>query len=74
MKKSIFTSKTFWINLIMATLIILPEMIDLGFNIPLKWSGLITVILNVILRFWTTQPVSIKGDKKPTKLKGVNKD
>lgn len=61
--KSILNSKTFWINLLMAVAVILPELVDLGFNIPAKWSGLAIVVVNLILRLLTTTPVHIKKKK-----------
>ena len=47
----------------MAIVIILPEMVELGYNIPIKYSALVILIANVILRFLTTGAVAIK-DKK----------
>jgi hypothetical protein len=64
--KSILNSKTFWINLLMALAVIIPELIDLGFNIPAKWSGLAIVVVNLILRLLTTQPIT------PIKRKSKN--
>lgn len=62
--KSIFKSKTFWINLLMALAVIIPELIDLGFNIPAKWSGLAIVVVNLILRLMTSQPITPITKKK----------
>lgn len=56
--KSILKSKTFWINLLMALAVIIPELVDLGFNIPAKWSGLAIVVVNLILRLLTTQAIT----------------
>lgn len=58
--KHILKSKTFWINLLMAIAVIIPELVDLGFNIPAKWSGLAIVVVNLILRLLTNQPVTLK--------------
>ena len=39
-------------------------MVELGFNIPIKYSALVILIANVILRFLTSGSVGIKGEKK----------
>jgi len=62
--KSIFSSKTFWINLLMALAVIIPELVDLGFNIPAKWSGLAIVVVNLILRLMTTTAITPIKKKK----------
>lgn len=62
--KSILKSKTFWINLLMALAVIIPELVDLGFNIPAKWSGLAIVVVNLILRLMTSQPITPITKKK----------
>ena len=64
MKKSIFKSKTAWVNLLMAISIILPELVDLGFHIPAKWMGLTVLVVNLILRFMTTEGVALTDQKK----------
>lgn len=64
MKKSIISSKTFWANLIAIALLILPNLIDMGFEIDPKWIALIMAILNIVLRMITKKAVGLTGDKK----------
>jgi len=54
MSKSLFTSKTFWANLLTAGL-------DLAQVVPLPpgWSVPALAVLNIALRFVTKQPVHI---------------
>ena len=62
--KSILNSKTFWINLLMALAVVIPELVDLGFNIPAQWSGLAIVVVNLILRLMTTTAITPIKKKK----------
>lgn len=50
--KSIFTSKTFWINIIGAVVIVVQAL-------PEKYSVPALAFLNIINRFFTDQPVTL---------------
>jgi len=63
MKKSIFKSKTFWINLLGAVAIVLPQMVEIGFELPTKWVALTMVVVNLALRMMTTKPVGLVDEK-----------
>ncbi|KKP64361.1 MAG: hypothetical protein UR61_C0047G0003 [candidate division WS6 bacterium GW2011_GWE1_34_7] len=58
-KKSILKSKTFWVNVLMAILVFLPELVNIGFTLDAKIVALIMLIVNIILRFITNTPVSL---------------
>jgi len=64
-KKAFWKSKTIWVNILIAISIILPELIDLGFHIPVKWIALITLIANLILRIITKGGLTM-GDSEDT--------
>ena len=55
--KSIFTSRTFWFNILSA--ILLTAGPALGLAIPQPFGGLVTAGINIILRYITTQPVKV---------------
>jgi hypothetical protein len=59
--KSIYTSKTFWVNIVSALIAIL-ALPEIGQLSPqwLPYIGTVTAILNVFLRSLTTEPVSFK--------------
>ena len=59
--KPIWQSKTLWFNLISALVAVLalPELATL--NLDPKMVALIMGVLNIILRFWTKEPVSVTG-------------
>jgi len=64
MKKSILKSKTFWINLLMALALILPEFLDLEFlKVSKEISAFIIFIVNVVLRLMTTGAVGVTTRK-----------
>lgn len=54
--KSIFQSKTFWVNVLILVLTVADVM-------PVKWAMYITPIANVLLRMLTNQPVTLTGKK-----------
>ena len=60
--KSIFSSKTFWVNLIMAGLIILNQQIP-TFGIDAETQAVIVGAVNILLRFLTTQSVAVLPQK-----------
>jgi uncharacterized membrane protein len=70
--KSIFSSKVFWLNLIIGIISVLglvnPELLSaIGIKDPVQFMtivGAVTAILNVILRFLTNQPITPIGKKK----------
>lgn len=61
MSKSIFKSKTFWFNALTATGTILGTYGGLLGPAALPYVVGATGIINVVLRFMTTQPVTMKG-------------
>lgn len=56
--KSIFASKTFWLNLL-GTAVSLS--LEYGNVLPMKYSVPVLAVANIINRFFTSQPVSILG-------------
>lgn len=65
MKKSIFKSKTFWINVLMMLAVVLPDLFNLeAVKVSPEISAFVILVVNVILRFMTTGSVGLKGDKK----------
>lgn len=71
--KSIFQSKTFWLNLIVGVLAII-ALIDptilIAFGIPeasqmqvMQVVGVIVAVLNLILRMITGQPIALNANK-----------
>jgi hypothetical protein len=64
--KSLFASKTVWVNVISAVVMFLEGQEFLNV-IPDTWEALLAALvfgLNIILRFITTQPVTISGNEK----------
>lgn len=57
--KSIFASKTFYVNVIALAIAAISN--PLGYSIPAEPGVAALAILNVILRFMTHQPVSVTG-------------
>jgi uncharacterized membrane protein len=60
--KSIFSSKTFWVNLIMAGLVMLNQQIP-TFNLGADEQAIIVGAVNILLRFLTTQSVAVLPPK-----------
>jgi len=79
--KSIFSSKTFWINLFLfvlsVTALVEPDLLTtLGIEGAteakiLKIAGVITAIVNLFLRYLTNSAVSIKSVNKDDILGGT---
>lgn len=55
--KPILSSKTVWWNLIAGAVQTLPGIAPM---IPQPWGALATAIVNILLRYVTTQPVSVR--------------
>ena len=63
--KSIFKSKTFWINLLMAAAVIVPELASIeALKIPIEAAASIVGIVNVILRYLTKEGVHVIPPKE----------
>jgi len=58
--KSIFASWTFWFNMLMGVWVLLDQQGVLGM-VPEAYQPLVGVLGNLLLRFKTTQPVSLPG-------------
>ena len=56
MSKSIFQSKTFWFNIVAAGVQFIPQVAN---AIPQPWGAIVQSLANVVLRYITTQPVTI---------------
>jgi uncharacterized membrane protein len=59
--KSIFLSKVFWLNLLMAIFVVVQQVTGVEVA-STEVEALVTVVMNIVLRFWTTVPV--KGPLK----------
>ena len=65
--KSIFKSKTFWVNaavIIVGVASMLTDPVQYGPEVA-KWAAVVLAVVNIVLRTITTGPVSIKPQKKP---------
>lgn len=60
--KSLFSTKTFWVNLLMAILTIL-DMQYFGNLVPESIKAIIVLGVNMVLRLLTNQPVTLAGGK-----------
>lgn len=57
-------SKTFWINFLMAFLVIVPRMAELPqFTLSAEMTSFVLFIVNIILRWITNEPLEEKGKK-----------
>jgi len=60
--KSIFASKTFWLNIAIALIgSVATQVPDLAFLAKPETLAIGAGILNIIMRFFTKQPVSVTG-------------
>lgn len=57
--KTIFKSKTFWVNVLMGVGAVVAA--GSGFNIPAQYATPVGAAVNVLLRFVSSQPVSVSG-------------
>lgn len=62
MNKSIFTSKTFWLNIAVAVVgSVATQVPELSFIAKPETLAIGASVLNIIMRFFTKQPVSVSG-------------
>lgn len=64
--KSIFKSKTFWVNaavIIVGVATMLTDPVQYGPEVA-KWAAVVLAVVNIILRTVTTGPVSVMPQKK----------
>lgn len=64
LSKSLFASKTFWVNTISILLTVIEALTTA--NIPFissKFFYLLVFILNIMLRYITNEPVTLKGNE-----------
>ena len=58
--KSIFKSKTFWVNVLMAAAVIIPELLAIeSLKIPADISAVIVLTVNTVLRLVTKEEVKL---------------
>ena len=60
--KPFYQSKTLWINVISLLLVVLAELAREQYGLSESWLGLVallTPVLNVVLRFVTSQPIAL---------------
>ena len=58
--KSIFKSKTFWVNVLMAAAVIVPELLAIeSLKIPADVSAVIVLTVNTVLRIVTKEEVKL---------------
>jgi len=65
MFKSLWTSKTFWFN-VLAAIVALATVFGYKGELPAEWETYVTmavVIINIVLRFITKDPVTVNMSK-----------
>ncbi len=62
--KSLFLSKTFWVNLIAAIALAVQQFLT-GFPFEAEWQMALLALCNVVLRLVTTQPVTVHKPNDP---------
>lgn len=76
--KSLFETKTFWVNLAGAVIAILQatEFQSLLTAGGLKYTALAITVINIILRTWTERPavVMMPGKVRPVKVHTLRKE
>lgn len=67
MKKSIFKSKTLWVNLLLCLATVLPDFFNLeSIKIPKDVAAFVILIVNVVLRFMTKDALTVKRQNTET--------
>ena len=62
--KSIFVSKTFWVNVLLLVIAVAPGLMDMPeLQISKEWLGIIVLVANTVLRLITKTPAVIVGSK-----------
>ena len=62
--KSIFVSKTFWVNVLLLIVAVAPGLMDMPeLQLSKEWLGIIVLVANTILRLVTKTPATITGSK-----------
>ena len=56
--KSIWKSKTFWLNILAITVMILEVLVNFE-PIPVEWQAVIAAVLNILIRLKTNQPIQV---------------
>ncbi len=62
--KSLFVSKTFWVNLFAAIALAVQQFLT-GFPVEAEWQVAILSLCNVVLRLVTSQPVTVRTPNDP---------
>lgn len=63
--KSIFRSKTLWVNISLLIVAIVPELINMpSLQLPKEWLAMIVLVANTALRLMTNSPATITGKEK----------
>lgn len=62
--KSIFISKTFWVNILLLVIAVVPGLMDMPeLQLSKEWLGIIVLVANTIMRLITKTPAAIVGSE-----------
>ena len=65
--KAFWQSKTFWLNLLTLLVAVLTAILGLDFvkEYPQIVTGIVSIVsvLNMVLRFLTTEPITVNGER-----------